>query len=191
MTRNFFYKKIIKNLIILAIFLFLNDKNLYAKNAEKVPYNLCIQNTRTDCEVLHMPKLGQIESKSGNHIFTCGAVCGGDSNMKASAAAAILSPKALDLDKSHYIAFEANPENIAYFKLNKSNYERLVAIEKNNNLTLKFCQFSTDNLYQIIENYKKKYKVLAGPLILNKDTYENIKSAFKAEEDKSLCADLI
>jgi nitrogenase subunit NifH len=155
-----------------------------------VDYNLCADRTKTDCEALHMPTLGQIDSEASHQTFTCGAGCRGDAYSKSLAAVALLSPQASDLDLSHYITFEANPIHVAYFPLSDNVYERVVAVEKNDYLTLKTCQFSSNNLSATLENYKKKHNAEAGSVIINEENYNNLKTAFQAQIDDALCEDL-
>ncbi len=164
--------------------------------ADIVPYNLCAHTTKTDCEALHMPSLGIIDSSTGHKTFSCDTACSGCAPFKAIQAVSLLAPQAGDFNYSHFITFEINENNIVYIQPNQNEgntFERIIAHEENNLLILKYCSFSTDNIVATLEKYKKDYQgknVQAGKSLIKIEAYNNLKTAFQAQEDASFCEDL-
>ncbi len=163
-----------------------------AAYADVVPYNFCADKTKTDCETLHMPSLGSIDSAAGHQTATCGDGCSGDAAFKATAAVTLLVVKAGDLDYSHYITYEANSQNVVYIQQEEggNTYERIIAQGDDDHFSLKYCTFLTDNIAATLEKYKKEHDVQAGASIIDKGDYNSLKTAFQAQEDATFCADL-
>ncbi len=157
-----------------------------------IPYNLCADKTNSECKSLYMPSIGQINAAAGMAIFKCDRGCLGEAKLKALGAINLLAPRARDLDYSHFLTYETDPNILVYVpnKQSAENFERVVIKSGNNSVTLYYCQFYSSDINATIKNYQTKHNVQAGKSTIYSSPYANLKAAFKAQEDKSLCEDL-
>ncbi len=161
-------------------------------SARHIPYNLCADKTKTDCKSHYMPVLGQIDNSVGHQIYTCGDNCIDESSLKSAGAIMLLIKKTGDFNFSHYVTYEFNPENLVYVKLDQGTnlYERVIVTNENDTIALKYCSFSSNDLISTLEKFKSKHNSQAGVSLVNSNSYNDLKTAFKAQEDTSWCSDL-